>query len=1045
LHKIGLTKEGDTIVNNSFDHTKKAIWALLNHTGFHFNKGALFIGGIVFFLMTQSLMASGTIKGKVVDKDTKEGLTGANIVIKNTSMGAASDFNGNFTIYNVPDGAQTLTISYIGYTTSTLDVTVVDKETLQLDIILEPRALTGETVVITAQAQGQLQAINQQLSSDKIVNIVSEARIQELPDFNAAQAISRLPGVATTQSSGEANKVIIRGLAPQFNAVAVGGISLSSTGSTQVGATSLENTAGTISSDRSVDLSMVTPYMIKSIEVYKTLTPDMNANAVGGYVNMDLREAPSGFKTDLMFQSGYTKKSNNYGNYRLVASVSDRFLREKLGVYVLANVEQYDRDADNMNASYVTDNSRNVNANGFHPVRVQNVTLQRHIEDRKRYGGNLIIDYLWSSGYVKSINMVSRLNSKYHNYQTILDYSSNAISFSYRAGDGNTDVAVNSIEISNDFKFMTVNLKAGNNYSRNFLPKSPYYQFQANNAILGSTTADTRPEDLTNMIHYAGTRTTYLTNISLFTTDYKENDQTYKGDFKFPFNFKSSVSGYFKFGGEYRYNYHTNAQNTPYIHVQSGGGGPINDSTISFILRNHPNIQFDSTGGLFSAIYFTSIDPYLNGSFLANRFGGLTWVVDPTELDQITNEIANNPALRGTASPPGPGGWYNGPYQSLANSYKYIEEYYSGFMMMELDLGARLMIVGGARFEEVRALFDAYNLVDIRDPDHQIFTPVSVHPANHYWLPMMQAKYNFADWADVRYAYTQTLARPDYHQLTPHFTTNVTQNFVWAGNPKLVPAQAYNHDVLLTLHSNTLGLLSIGGFYKEIKNFTYYTQYKLHQYYDPTTGRYTIIPPGLDSVGSFNPAPLPGATLNTYINSPYMAYIRGVEIDFQTRFWYMKAPFNGVVLGINYSRISSKATYPWRDDRTHYYTNPRRIVIEQIDSTRSGRLINQPDHILNAYIGYDYKGFSTRVSFLFHGNSVNNIGGYAEQDGFTHDFYRVDASARYIIPRFPRIQLFLDLFNMNERANIAAQQTIGGFTSEQFYGLTANLGIRYTL
>ena len=81
--------------------------------------------------------------------------------------------------------------------------------------------IEGEEVVVTAQSQGQLQAINQQLSSNKIVSVVSESKIQEMPDNNAAQAISRLPGVSTLQSSGEASKVVIRGLAPQYNQVAV--------------------------------------------------------------------------------------------------------------------------------------------------------------------------------------------------------------------------------------------------------------------------------------------------------------------------------------------------------------------------------------------------------------------------------------------------------------------------------------------------------------------------------------------------------------------------------------------------------------------------------------------------------------------------------------------------------------------------------------------------------------------------------------------------------------------------------------------------------
>ena len=327
--------------------------------------------------MTQPAYAagSGTLKGKVLDKANGEALIGANVIIQNTSLGVAADVDGNFEIKYVPVGNWKVKVSCIGYVPIIREVTIVENETAEQEFRLTAQAIVGEEVVVTAQARGQVQAINQQLASDKISSVVSEARIQELPDFNAASAIGRLPGVSTLKSSGEDNKVVIRGLAPQYNAVAIGGITLASTGSTQIGATSLGLTSGTINNDRSVDLTMITPYMIKSIEVYKTLTPDMEANALGGYVNMDLREAPSGFRTNLLYQSGYTEKTNKYGNYRAVGSASDRFFDDQLGIYILGNAEQYDRSADNMSAGYQTANSV-IGPSGYRPVRV----IQRDAE-----------------------------------------------------------------------------------------------------------------------------------------------------------------------------------------------------------------------------------------------------------------------------------------------------------------------------------------------------------------------------------------------------------------------------------------------------------------------------------------------------------------------------------------------------------------------------------------------------------------------------------------------------------------------------------------
>jgi TonB-dependent receptor len=1000
--------------------------------------GRVFLGAFILFMAQSSMAAgSGTLKGKVFDKDTKDALPGATVIVKGTSVGASTDLNGDYLIHNAPSGQQTIVVSYIGYTPTTVVLNIPENGTLEQNFSLEATAVQGKVVVVTAQAQGQIQAINQQLASNKIVNVVSDAKIQELPDFNAAQAISRLPGVSTTQSSGEANKVVIRGLAPQYNEVAVGGITLASTGSTQIGTTSLGLTSGSLNDDRSVDLTMVTPYMIKSIEVYKTLTPDMEANAIGGYVNMDLREAPSGIHGDALWQSGYTQKSNTYGNYRAVASVSDRFFNDLLGVYVLGDAEQYDRSADNMSASYVTASST-PDPDGWRPVRVTGVTLNRHIETRDRYGGNVILDYKLPSGSIKSINLFSRLNSDANNYNEVLNYGStnHDIDFQYQAANTTTDLAVNSLELTNDFGFIAVDIEAANNYSRNHLPLSPYYTFFQNGALSNSVTADTNivPQNLTHFVSYdAVGDTTVLDATSLFGSDYHENDQVYKGDFKIPLNFGSSVSGFFKFGGQYRYNFHTNAQSTPYIQLKQSvtpGDNTPGALAVDSVLAHYSGLAI-SAGHLLDGSNFTSADSKLTSAFLSNQFGGMYWAADPGVLNQIVNYVRSNQAFYGLNQ--NGGGWFDGPYQELPNNYKYVERYYAAYLMSELDLGTNLVVVGGARYEQDKSLYFVHNMEDERNSTSQPVFDTTAYPQNHYWLPMVQAKYNLADWADLRYSYTQTLARPDYTELSPHFVISNDAATVWAGNPNLRPAHAYNHDLLLTIHNNEIGLLSVGGFYKEVNQFTYATQYHLHANLPPGVT-------GLDTLARFYPIePHDDANEITYINSPYKAYIRGVEGDFETRLWYLPGFLNGIVLGINYTHISSHATYPYFDE-----VPVAKGVTKFIDSTRVGRLIDQPNDIANAYIGYDYRGFSARLSFVFQGNSVTYVGAYPEQDGFQKNYFRIDFSARQELP-LKGLELYLDTNNLNSESNISAENAIGGFTSENYYGLTADLGIRYTM
>ena len=994
---------------------------------------------LFFFLLFQSFSSAqtGSIKGKVFDKETKQPLVGTNLIIMGSSIGAASDLDGNYLIRNVSAGQHMLVISYIGYDADTVSVNVTANRTLEQNFYLQAKALEGKTVVITAQAMGQVSAIQQQLTSNRIENVVSEARIQDLPDFNAAQAISRLPGISTLQSSGEANKIVIRGLAPKYNQISIGGIALSSTGSTQIGITSqdIPGSPQQISNDRSVDLSMMSPYMIKSISVYKALTPDLNANAIGGVVNMELREAPPELHADLLWQSGYTAKSNTYGNYRAVGSASTRFFNDKFGVYVLGNIESYDRNADNMNALYQITSDK-PSGNEYLPVRVSNVQLNRHFETRNRYGGNLILDYRLPSGSIKLVNMFSRLNSKYNDYKTIYDYTglTNDLIFQYGEGNNNVDLALNTLNFTYDLGFMSVDFIAANNYSRNNLPEAPQSEFRQTRGV-GSSIENTIPEDLTHLVTYGGTDNVFLNTLTLFSSDYKENGQAYKGDFKLPFNVGATFSGFFKFGGEFKYTQHQNAQNTPYATI--AGTNDIQTAISDGILARHPGLIFNSSIARFPATSFTSSDASIyKDVFLDNKFGSLIWANDASLLTDLIYYISGNPQFSSyNASATQPGGWFDGYFQTLPNTYKYIEKYYASYLMSELKY-SNLMIVGGVRYEKVKSFYDAWNLLDGRDVKTQQRFFVSSQPENEFWLPMVQARYNVTDWFDVRAAYTQSLARPDYQQLSPHFTISYTLGGVRAGNPNLRTAHAYNHDLIFTFHNNELGLFSIAGFYKEIKDFTYSTQYPLFE----------TAPEGIATISDFNiggATPVKGATLYSYFNTPYIAYVRGVELDLQTRFWYLPAPFDGMVLGVNYSHISSTATYPWRNARTVIIA-PRQTWTGVFDSTRTGRLINQPNDIMNAYIGYDYKGFSTRLSFLFQGNAVSNVGNFPEQDGFTRDYFRIDASVRQILPWYG-VELYLDLNNLNSETNTSAQQSIGGFTNEQNYGLTANLGVRYRL
>ena len=170
---------------------------------------------LIFLIMsTLAFSQAVTVKGYVTDSSNKKPLVGANVYITGTGMGTSTSDEGRYNIANVSPGTYTLKASYIGYESEEMEIIVKAGEELEQDFELEYVTIKGKAIEVTAQARGQMDAINKQLKAKSIKNIISSDRIQELPDANAAEAVARVPGVSIRREGGEGNKVVIRGVSP---------------------------------------------------------------------------------------------------------------------------------------------------------------------------------------------------------------------------------------------------------------------------------------------------------------------------------------------------------------------------------------------------------------------------------------------------------------------------------------------------------------------------------------------------------------------------------------------------------------------------------------------------------------------------------------------------------------------------------------------------------------------------------------------------------------------------------------------------------------
>ena len=149
------------------------------------------------------------ISGKVTDAITGEVLPGVNVLVQGTLTGTISEVDGRYSV--IVSGPQSVLVySFIGYQSQTITVGTQSA----IDIALSPDVQTLGEVVITAQGRGQRQAVQQQINSNTIKNVVAPDRLQENPDANATEAIGRLPGISVIRSGGEGTFLVLHGKSP---------------------------------------------------------------------------------------------------------------------------------------------------------------------------------------------------------------------------------------------------------------------------------------------------------------------------------------------------------------------------------------------------------------------------------------------------------------------------------------------------------------------------------------------------------------------------------------------------------------------------------------------------------------------------------------------------------------------------------------------------------------------------------------------------------------------------------------------------------------
>ena len=230
---------------------------------FYFLLFALFC---VSFTFSQS-----NLKGRVLDSNGFP-LPGATIIV-DSDKGTVSDFNGFYRFIDLEPGNSEISVSYIGFEGVTINsVEIAENATITLDFTLEPSATELAEIVVSGYSSGIVKALNQQKSDLNVTNVISSDQVGKFPDANVGDVLKRVSGVSMQGDQGEARNIVIRGFAAGLNSVTLNGDRVPSA-----------------EDNRNVQLDLIPSEMIQTIEVNKSMTPDMEADAIGGSVNLVTR------------------------------------------------------------------------------------------------------------------------------------------------------------------------------------------------------------------------------------------------------------------------------------------------------------------------------------------------------------------------------------------------------------------------------------------------------------------------------------------------------------------------------------------------------------------------------------------------------------------------------------------------------------------------------------------------------------------------------------------------------------------------------------
>ena len=920
------------------------------------------------------------LTGKVTDVSGEAPLQGAIVSIDGANRSTSTDRFGEYRIANLPAGDYSVTVSYVGAQNVSRDISVPAAGT-SLDFTVGSDVRYLDNILVVGSAAAQAGAINQQRAADSIISVVDSDGLGNFPDTTVADSLQRVPGLSIVTDQGEGRYVSIRGINTDLIAASINGVRTPSP-----------------EDRRGVLLDGVPSDLLDGIEVQKSLTPDVDADSLGGIINL---KTISAFDRDGQFirakVEGQWNEITEEISPKATLTYSNVF-NDTFGVALALNYQDLRIEAHNNEIGEfgVDETTGLLGANDDFENRWYDLTRERlglvaNFDWRVNENTDLYLRTLFNEYKDDEVRNKFELRS-FDDFEdddvvtpTSTSFALEEIDAEVRLREEVRQIQTYAFGGETDWNQWTFDYEVSYAYAEEDDSNNHDVTFRSENL------QDIVSETVT--LDYSAAETPRLIASDAFLAEVYNPANYFLDSFEreFTTNEDTEVSAKFNVSKE------SNFGDVP---VTWKAGLKLRDREK---IRD-VNLTFEEDDSI-------NLADFVGADFIPN------WrlnVAQPAWPD--ANLTA---ALRG-AFPADAFVEDDSVIDSTIEDYTIEEQILAGYFLGNFDFGATT-VIAGVRVEQTDVDLTGQFLdeSDTTQFDFGTFATRNVSDDYTNVLPSVNIKHEFNDKLIGRAAYYASLVRPGFGEMAPFAVLNDDRDEVELGNPNLDPLEADNFDLSIEYYPTELSVLSFGIFYKDIENAIYGVEFGIDDV--PSSVDLSFLPSTLLDGNDANDEI---ADVVTFINVPNTELI-GAEINYVQNLVDLNPSLDGFLISANLTLTDSESTLP----------NGREV-----------RFLNQADTVWNLALGYDKGPWDLRVSANFRGNSVDELfdtdPGDEVLDRTIDDRTLIEASAKYNVN--DNLQIYLEGKNLTDEPEYYYFGDESRLMQYDEFGSSWIFGARYT-